>query len=122
MNLNALTLSELEDQQERLLNRLFRVRAAIQRQKGTESIPQQIARLPKRSRDFVSALWQAPGHRMKLIDLEEKVWHGKVIQSETVRRLAYDTDRRMENAGIPLYIDSIKRKNGDVMGYAVKMK
>ena len=122
MNLNALTLPELEAVQGQLLDRLCRVRAAIQRKQGTESISQKITRLPKKQRAFVSALWEARGRTVELMDIEEKVWKGKPVNPETVRRLAYDAERRMEKEGIPLFIERIKRKNGDVMGYGIRKK
>jgi hypothetical protein len=120
MNLNALTLPELEAQQEQLLNRLFRVRTAIQRRKGTDNIEQQIACLPAKQRDFVSALWAARGQTVELIDLEEQVWNGSEKTPHYFRTFVGRIEETFANNHIPLFIDSIKQKNGDLKGYRIK--
>ncbi|MDR0328882.1 MAG: hypothetical protein LBI05_11360 [Planctomycetaceae bacterium] len=120
MNLNALTLPELEAQQEQLLNRLFRVRTAIQRQKGTESIPQQIARLPKRQRAFVAALWEAPNKKLELMELEAKVWGGKEKSPDYFRAFVGRIEKTFEKERLPLFIDTFQRGNGDIVGYKLK--
>jgi len=120
MNLNALSLPELEAKQERLLNQLCRVRVAIQRKQGTESLEQQIGRLPKKQRAFVSTLYKARGQMVLLLDIEKEVWGYEGVNPETVRRLVYDSEQRMETEGIRLIVDCCKRKNGDVMGYRIR--
>jgi len=122
MNLNELSLPELEAMQEQLLNKLCRVRATIQHQKGTEGIEQQIARLPKKRRAFISTLLRAQGQTVQLTDIEKEVWGHEGVKAGTVRRLVYDLEQSMEIVGIPLVVDCRKRKNGDVFGYRVKRK
>jgi len=120
MNLNDLSLPELEAQQDRLLNRLCRIRAAIQRQKGTENIEQQITRLPKKQRAFVFALLEAPHKRLKLTDLEAKVWHGKEKTNNYFRTFVGRIEKTFAEERVPLFIDTIRRENGDVVGYMIK--
>ena len=122
MNLNALSLPELEAQQEQLLNKLCRIRTAIQRKKGTENIEQQIARLPEKQRAFVVALWRSPTRSLELIDIERKVWGKEHVASETVRNLVWRVENTIEKNHIPLFIDTVKRKNGDVRGYTIRKK
>jgi len=120
MNLNALSLPELEAQQERLLNQLCRVRAAIQRKSGIEGIEQQIACLPAKQRDFVSALWTARGQTVELITLEEQVWNGKEKTPHYFRTFVGRIEETFIKNHIPLFIDSVKQKNGDLKGYKIK--
>jgi hypothetical protein len=122
MNLNNLPLSKLEALQEQLLNRLCRVRVAIQRQKGMAGIEQQIALLPKKQQAFISTLWKARGQLVLLMDIEMAVWGREGVNPETVRRLVYDSERRLETEGIPIIVDCRKRKNGDLIGYKIKKK
>jgi len=120
MNLHDLSLSELKTKHGRLLSAAYRVWGEIQKREGVESIEQQIACLTKKQRAFISALWYARGRKMKVIDIENKVWKGKHITSENVRRFVWRMERNIEKHGISLFLDTIKRKNGDVMGYKIK--
>jgi len=120
MSLNDLSLSELEAKQERLLNALFRVRAAIQRQRGTENIEQQVARLPKKQRAFVLALLEAPNKRLECMELEEKVWNCQGKSPEYFRAFVSRIETTFVDERLPLLIEAIKRENGDVLGYKLK--
>ena len=119
MNLNALTLPELEAQQEQLLNRLCRVRAAIQRKKGTENISQQITRLPKKQRAFVSTLLEARGQTVTLVDIEKNVWNGRAKSEDYFRAFVGRIEKTFGTEHLPLFIDCTRRKNGDVVGYRI---
>lgn len=120
MSLHDLSLSELEAKQERLLNALFRVRAAIQRQRGTENIEQQVARLPKKQRAFVLALLEAPNKRLECMELEEKVWNCQGKSPEYFRAFVSRIETTFVDERLPLLIEAIKRENGDVLGYKLK--
>ncbi|MCL2710707.1 MAG: hypothetical protein FWE95_07490 [Planctomycetaceae bacterium] len=120
MNLNALSLPELEAKQEQLLNALCRVRAAIQRQKGAESIEQQVARLPKKQRAFVSTLLDARGQTVTLMDIEKDVWNGRNKSEDYFRAFVGRIEKTFEQESIPLLIDISRRGNGDVIGYKIK--
>ena len=120
MNLNALNLSELEAKQEQLLNALCRVRVALQRKKGIGRIEQQIACLPAKQRDFVSTLWEARGQTVELMDIEEQVWNGEEKSPHYFRTFVGRIEETFAKNHIPLFIDSIKQKNGDLMGYKIK--
>ena len=120
MSLNDLSLPELEAKQERLLNALCRVRAAIQRQRGTENIEQQVARLPKKQRAFVLALLEAPNKRLECMELEEKVWNCQGKSPEYFRAFVSRIETTFVDERLPLLIEAIKRENGDVLGYKLK--
>jgi len=120
MSLHDLSLSELEAKQERLLNALFRVRAAIQRQRGIGRIEQQIACLPSKQRLFVLTLWAARGQTVELIDLEAQVWHGEEKSPHYFRAFVGRIEEAFVKNCIPLFIDSIKQKNGNLMGYKIR--
>jgi len=120
MNLNDLSLPELEAQQERLLNRLCRVRAEIQRREGTENVEQQLARLPKKQRAFVSTLLDARGRTVTLMDIEKDVWNGSNKSEDYFRAFVGRIEKTFGQENIPLLIDISRRENGDVIGYKIK--
>ena len=62
---------------------------------------------------------------MSIIDLEKKVWGTKDHESvpqETVRNLVWRLGNSIEKLGIPVFIDEVKRENGDIWGYKIKRK
>jgi DNA-binding response OmpR family regulator len=120
MNLNSLTLTELEAKQERLLNALCRVRVAMQRHRGTESVEQQIARIPKKQRAFVKTLLDARGRTVTLMDIEKNVWNGREKSEDYFRAFVGRIEKTFGQENIPLFIDISKRENGDVIGYKIQ--
>ena len=120
MNLSELTHSELEAKQMRLLNALCRVRAEIQRREGTESVEQQVARLPKKQRAFVATLLDARGRTVTLMDIEKNVWNGRNKSEDYFRAFVGRIEKTFGQENIPLLIDISRRDNGDVVGYKIK--
>ena len=99
----------------------------IQRRKGTWSIESYIACLSEKQRTFVLALWNAPNRRMSISDLASKVWNetedpNKQVKPETIRNFVWRLENAIEANGLALFIDDIKRDNGDLYGYEIKEK
>ena len=127
MKLSDLSTPELETLLWRRIAELDKLRTEIQRRKGTESIESQISRLPRKQRTFLLAIWNTPYKRMKLTDLTEIVWKEtedprKQVKPETIRNFVWRLETAIENKGIPLFIDTIKRDNGNIYGYKIKKK
>ena len=127
MKLSDLSTPELEALLWRRIAELDKLRAEIQRRKGTESIEGQISRLPRKKRAFLLALWNAPHRRMKLTDLAGIVWKetddpNTQVQPETIRKFVQRLEASMEERKIPLFIDCVKRENGDIYGYRLTLR
>jgi len=125
VNLSSHSTAELKAKHTRLLTAACKVWAEIQRREGSESIEVMATSLPQKQRSFLLALWNTQHKRMSIIDLEKKVWGTKDHESvpqETVRNLVWRLGNSIEKLGIPVFIDEVKRENGDIWGYKVKRK
>jgi hypothetical protein len=127
VSLSSLTTSELEAMLWRRIAELDRLRTEIQRRRGTESIEGLISCLPNKKRAFLLALWNTPHKRMKLTDLAKIVWKETddiktQVQPETIRKFVQRLEASMEESKIPLFLDCVKRENGDVYGYKLTLK
>jgi DNA-binding response OmpR family regulator len=122
---SALSISELKALHGRHLAAAYKIWAEIQKREGTENIEGMISRLPKTQRSFLHALWKAPNKRLSISDLERKVWgktENEFVPPTTIKHAAWRVGNSIEKYGIPLFIDEVKQKNGDIWGYAVKEK
>jgi hypothetical protein len=120
-----LSTPELDALLWRRIAELNKLRTEIQRRKGMEDIESQIARFPKKQRAFLLALLKSPHKRMSLLDLTKIVWEetddpNTQVKPETIRIFVWRLGNSLMEKGLPLFIDEIKRENGDVYGYKIK--
>jgi hypothetical protein len=123
MNLSSLSLQELKAKHGRHITAAYKVWAEIQRREGMENIENMVSCLPKKQQTFLLALWKTPQKRMSILDLEKKVWKTKDHESVpqgTMAHLVWRLGNSLVENSIPLFIEEIKRENGDIVGYQIK--
>jgi hypothetical protein len=54
------------------------------------------------------------------MELEEKVWNCQGKSPEYFRAFVNRIETTFEKVRLPFFIEALKRKNGDVMGYELK--
>ena len=71
---------------------------------------------------FVRVLWATKKKRMKASDLENIVWEGRIVSSETVRNFVWRLSNRLKLADCPVEIKSIKKPQTlEVTGFKLRV-
>jgi DNA-binding response OmpR family regulator len=127
VKLSQLSTSALDALIDRHIAATNKLWAEKRRRQGVESIESQIACLPKKQRLFLLALWKAPNKRMTINALAKRVWNetddpNTQVKPETIRKFIQRLETSIEEFKIPLFIDCVKLKNGDVYGYKLTLK
>ena len=87
-----------------------------------EYIKTLVSKLPPKQREFLLALLESPDNRMDVIDIEERVWKGKNIRSESARMFVWRLENTMLEKDIPLILEAEYTENNEVCGYSVRPK